>query len=65
MDVFEAIRNRRSVRAFTGEAIPREDLETIVDAGRLAATLPRSDASARHVAAGGHGEAAGRAYRLA
>jgi len=38
MDVFEAIRNRRSVRAFTGEAIPREDLETIVDAGRLAAT---------------------------
>jgi nitroreductase len=38
MDVFEAIRTRRSVRAFTGEAIPREDLEKIVDAGRLAAT---------------------------
>jgi len=38
MDVFEAIRTRRSVRAFTGEAIPREDLERIVDAGRLAAT---------------------------
>ncbi len=38
MDIFEAIRTRRSVRAFTGEAIPREDLETIVDAGRLAAT---------------------------
>lgn len=38
MDAFEAIRTRRSVRAFTGEAIPREDLETIVDAGRLAAT---------------------------
>lgn len=38
MDVFEAIRTRRSVRAFTGEAIPREDLETIVDAGRLAAS---------------------------
>ena len=38
MDVFEAIRTRRSVRAYTGEAIPREDLETIVDAGRLAAT---------------------------
>ncbi len=38
MDVFEAIRTRRSVRAFTGEAIPREDLEKIVDAGRLAAS---------------------------
>ena len=38
MDVFEAIRKRRSVRAYTGEAIPREDLEKIVDAGRLAAT---------------------------
>jgi nitroreductase len=38
MDAMEAIRKRRSVRDFTGEAIPREDLETIVDAGRLAAT---------------------------
>ena len=38
MDVFDAIRTRRSVRAFTGEAMPREDLEKIVDAGRLAAT---------------------------
>lgn len=38
MDTFEAIRTRRSVRAYTGEAIPREDLEKIVDAGRLAAT---------------------------
>jgi nitroreductase len=38
MDVFEAIRTRRSVRAFTGEAIPREDLKVIVDAGRLAAS---------------------------
>lgn len=38
MDVFDAIRNRRSVRAFTGEAIPHEDLVKIVDAGRLAAT---------------------------
>jgi len=32
----EAIRKRRSVRKFTGEIIPREDLEKIVDAGRLA-----------------------------
>ena len=39
MDTFEVIRKRRSVRAYTGEAIPREDLEKIVDAGRLAATL--------------------------
>lgn len=38
MDAIEAIRKRRSVRDYTGEPIPREDLETIVDAGRLAAT---------------------------
>ena len=38
MDALEAIRTRRSVRNYTGEPIPREDLETIVDAGRLAAS---------------------------
>ena len=38
MDALEAIRKRRSVREYTGAPIPREDLETIVDAGRLAAT---------------------------
>jgi nitroreductase len=38
MDALEAIRQRRSVRDFTGDLIPREDLEKIVDAGRLAAT---------------------------
>ena len=38
MDAIEAIRNRRSVREYTGDAIPRDDLMTIVDAGRLAAT---------------------------
>jgi nitroreductase len=38
MDALEAIRKRRSVRRYTGEPIPRADLETIVDAGRLAAT---------------------------
>jgi nitroreductase len=38
MDALEAIRKRRSVRQYTGQPIPREDLETIVDAGRLAAT---------------------------
>jgi nitroreductase len=38
VDALEAIRKRRSVRNYTGDPIPREDLETIVDAGRLAAT---------------------------
>jgi len=38
MDALEAIRRRRSVRSYTGAPIPKEDLETIVDAGRLAAT---------------------------
>jgi nitroreductase len=38
MDALEAIRKRRSVREYTGEPIPKEDLEAIVDAGRLAAT---------------------------
>jgi len=38
MDALEAIRRRRSVRRYTGEGIPRQDLESIVDAGRLAAT---------------------------
>jgi nitroreductase len=38
MDALEAIRKRRSVREYSGEPIPREDLETIVDAGRLAAS---------------------------
>jgi nitroreductase len=38
MDALEAIRKRRSIRNFTGESIPKADLETIVDAGRLAAT---------------------------
>jgi len=38
MDALEAIRRRRSIRSFTGEPVPREDLEKIVDAGRLAAS---------------------------
>ena len=38
MDALEAIRKRRSVRDFTGDKIPKEDIEQIVDAGRLAAT---------------------------
>lgn len=38
MDLFEAIRKRRSIRRFTDDMVPRADLETIVDAGRLAPT---------------------------
>jgi nitroreductase len=38
MDALEAIKKRRTVRDYTGEAIPQENLEKIVDAGRLAAT---------------------------
>ncbi len=38
MDAIEAIHKRRSVREFTGEEVPREALERIVDAGRMAAT---------------------------
>ncbi len=38
MECLEAIRLRRSVRAYTGAPIPPADLQTIVDAGRLAAT---------------------------
>ena len=38
MDVFEAIQTRRSIRKFSGDAIPKEDLEQLVDAGRLAAS---------------------------
>ena len=38
MDALEAIRKRRSVRRYTGDPIPTQDLETIVDCARLAAT---------------------------
>ena len=38
MEALEAIQKRRTVRKYTGEPIAREDLEKIVDAGRLAAT---------------------------
>ena len=38
MDILEVLHKRRSVRSYTGEPIPREDLEKIVDAGRMAAS---------------------------
>ncbi|MFH1721949.1 MAG: nitroreductase [Candidatus Altiarchaeota archaeon] len=36
MDVFEAIKKRRSVRSFTKENVSSEDIEKILDAGRWA-----------------------------
>jgi nitroreductase len=38
MDTLEAIRTRRSIRQYTNATVPKTDLETIIDAGRLAAT---------------------------
>jgi nitroreductase len=38
LDTLDAIRDRRSIRQFTGEGVPRADLQTIVDCGRLAAS---------------------------
>ena len=38
MDAMTALMTRRSVRQFDGRPVPREALEKIVDAGRLAAT---------------------------
>jgi nitroreductase len=38
MDTLDAIRRRRSIRRYTNAAVPKADLETIIDAGRLAAT---------------------------
>src|SRR4030042_63677 len=36
MDVFEAIKNRRSIRKYLPENIPKEKLETVLEAARLA-----------------------------
>jgi nitroreductase len=36
MDVFEAIKERSSIRAYQDKAVPREMLEKILEAGRLA-----------------------------
>jgi nitroreductase len=38
MDVFEAIRTRRSIRKYRPDPVPREFVEQVLDAGRLAAT---------------------------
>jgi nitroreductase len=36
MDLFDAIHSRITIRTFTGKKIPKNDLEKIVDAGRVA-----------------------------
>ncbi len=36
MDVFETVQERRSIRAYQDTPVPREKLEKILDAGRLA-----------------------------
>lgn len=36
MELFEATKDRRTVRTFTSKKIPKSDLEKMVDAGRLA-----------------------------
>jgi len=38
MDFFDVLKNRVSVRAYSDKPVSREDLNRIVDAGRLAAT---------------------------
>ena len=38
MDALEALRGRRSIRSYENNPVKRELIETIVDAGRLAAT---------------------------
>jgi nitroreductase len=36
LDVFEAIKKRRSVRAYTSEEVPEEDVERLIEAARWA-----------------------------
>lgn len=36
MDFFDVVKKRRTVRAYTGEAIPKNELIKLVDAGRMA-----------------------------
>jgi nitroreductase len=38
MDCIQVLKTRRSVRAYTGEPVPREVLADLIDCGRLAAT---------------------------
>ena len=52
MELFEAIDNRRSFRAFTPEPVGREDIERIVAAGRMAPSSNNAQPWGFHVATG-------------
>ena len=43
MDVFEAVQARRSIREFEETAVPREKLERVLEAGRLAPSARNSE----------------------
>jgi nitroreductase len=43
MDVFEAIQERRSIRAYTDKPVEREKMEKILEAGRLAPSARNSE----------------------
>jgi len=43
MDVFEAIQERRSIRSYQDKPVPRELLEKILEAGRLAPSAKNSE----------------------
>lgn len=43
MEAIEALRSRYSVREFTARQVPKRDLETIVDCGRLAPTARKEE----------------------
>ena len=38
MDLLEVMRNRRSVRVYTGETVPEDQVEQILKAGLLSAS---------------------------
>jgi nitroreductase len=44
VEVFEAIKNRRSIRQFTNQTVPEEMVEKLIDAARLAPTAGNSQA---------------------
>ncbi|MCL2287915.1 MAG: nitroreductase family protein [Candidatus Bathyarchaeota archaeon] len=44
MDVFEAIKNRRSVRQFTNQTVPDEMVDKLVEAARMAPTAKNAQA---------------------
>jgi nitroreductase len=43
MDVFEAIQERKSIRAYRDKPIPRETIERLLEAGRLAPSAGNSE----------------------